>query len=47
MDTGAWRATVHEVAELNMTEATGHACTQASVLLICEMSIIIKLTGLL
>ena len=30
-----------------MTEATEHAYTKASVLLICEMSRIIKLTGLL
>ena len=26
MDRGAWRATVHEIAELDMTEATEHAC---------------------
>ena len=46
-DTAAWRATVQEVAELDMTEETEQACTQASVLLICEMSIMIKLTGFL
>ena len=27
MDRGAWRATVHGVAQLNMTEGTEHACT--------------------
>ena len=27
MDRGAWRATVHSVAELDMTEATWHAST--------------------
>ena len=26
MDRGAWRATVHGVAQLNMTEGTEHAC---------------------
>ena len=26
MDRGAWRATVHEIAELDTTEATEHAC---------------------
>ena len=26
MDRGAWRATVHRVAELDMTEVTEHAC---------------------
>ena len=28
MDRGAWRATVQRVAELDMTEATWHICTQ-------------------
>ena len=28
MDRGAWRAAVHELTELDMTEATEHACTQ-------------------
>ena len=27
MDIGAWQATVHSVAESDMTEATWHACT--------------------
>ena len=27
MDRGACRATVHGIAELDMTEATSHACT--------------------
>ena len=27
MDRGAWWATVHEVTESEMTEATEHACT--------------------
>ena len=27
MDKGAWRATVHGVAQSNMTEGTEHACT--------------------
>ena len=27
LDRGAQRATVHGVAELDMTEATGHVCT--------------------
>ena len=27
MDIGAWQATVHSVAESDMTEATQHACT--------------------
>ena len=31
MDSGAWRATVHGVAELDMTEETEHACTAESV----------------
>ena len=26
MDSGAWWATVHEVAESDMTEVTEHAC---------------------
>ena len=29
MDRGAWRATVHRVAESNMTEATEHTCMHA------------------
>ena len=28
MDRGAWRATVHKVAESDTTEATEHACMQ-------------------
>ena len=28
MDRGAWRATVHRVAELDTAEATEHACMQ-------------------
>ena len=31
MDSGAWRATVHGVAELDTTEETEHACTAESV----------------
>ena len=29
MDRGAWQATVHKVAKLNMTEAISHACRHA------------------
>ena len=29
MDRGAWQATVHKVAKLDMTEATSHACRHA------------------
>ena len=30
MDKGAWQATVYSIAELDMTEATQHACTYST-----------------
>ena len=30
MDRGAWRATVHGVSVLDMTEATWNACTETN-----------------
>ena len=33
MDRGAWGATVHEIAELDMTESTYHAHMQAYVII--------------
>ena len=33
MDRGAWRATVQQVAESDMTEATEHACMPVTLIL--------------